>query len=298
MGPISAYSLLFQLLIILLSIWQTRMSILKKWNWAFWAGVFFSFLFTLVAYEGIGSNPIIALLFTAYWTFLLTFTQPKQVAPKMNEAYIYLYTLYFWYVLGSDIYQNPNNLLLYGFAAIAMYPSLLILRACFSPKVLESNQKVVLFFWFLVCVIFIYLNEVFVKNLFPYMAVHKYSFVGFTYTLISAVQVYFMAIIISFALISNPIAHLDRDGRSFATRWKEAKRDSKKIIETALQQYINFQLSKLQWLYLTLGSFFIFYLDAIYEAHLYTLLLYTLVMPLVYFYFKWSPPDNTEFIEE
>ena len=71
--------------------------------------------------------------------------------------------------------------------------------------------------------------------------------------------------------------------------------DWKKLLQHKLDHYIEYQINYIQVIYISCGSLLLFYMDASYVfMRPYTIIIYTIVLPLVYFYFKAVPAANLD----
>jgi hypothetical protein len=76
------------------------------------------------------------------------------------------------------------------------------------------------------------------------------------------------------------------------TSWSEAVRECAEIRKHKLDNYIECQISLTESLSIIAVSGLLFYLDYKFNFRQYLIAFYTLVFPLLFFYFKWTPISN------
>lgn len=228
------------------------------------------------------------------FTLMMAYLSTKNILPKVNEGYIYAYTLFHWYLLADTINIAGLNFWLIIVMIISVYPTYLIIKSSFEHKVLERKNKIILYYWFLFTIAFTYVDQVALDIIEPVLQLTKINFANAIVVFISATQVYFISTVLSLLFVAIPIFHLDRSSRSFNVRWKEAKEECREILDHKLDNYIEYQVSTMQVFNITVFSGILFWIDTISDFRPYLIFIYTVVMPLVFFYFKWTPEKNVE----
>lgn len=226
------------------------------------------------------------------WTLILAYFNPKRIVPSVNEGYIYAYTLFHWYLLLDTIALNGIQLITTIVLIISVYPTYIITKAGLEHKKLTYRHKLILYYWFLFAIIFTYLDQVSLDIIQPIFALYEVNFGTTTYVIITAVQLYFISTSLSLLFVGVPFFHLEKSSNSWKVRWANALRDWKQIVNHKLGNFIEFQISPIQFLYITLISIGLFYLDHLYNFRLYLIFFYTVVFPVVFFYLKYSPEEN------
>jgi Na+/H+ antiporter NhaC len=112
---------------------------------------------------------------------------------------------------------------------------------------------------------------------------------------LSAVQLYFISTVLSLLFVGIPIFHMDRTSQPLKVRWARAMKDWRKLLKCKLDNYIEYQINTIQVVYITITSGFLFLIDASYAgARAFSIIIYTIILPLIYFYFKEVPEQNIE----
>jgi hypothetical protein len=110
----------------------------------------------------------------------------------------------------------------------------------------------------------------------------------------SAVQLYFISTVLSLIFVGIPFFHLSKGSESFRVRWQQAKEDCREILAHKLDNYIEYQINPVQVFYITVFSAVLFYIDYVEGIRPHLIFIYTVLFPLFFFYFKWTPGKNIE----
>jgi hypothetical protein len=297
MNPIFFNCLLLYLIVVSLSLLQSRFKVFKEGP-LFFLFTVFVMPFLVLGKLSKGGRMITWVELTSFevftFTLMMAYLSTKHILPKVNEGYIYAYTLFHWYLLADTINITGLNFWLIIVIIISVYPTFLIIKTSLEHKVLERRNKIILYYWFLFTIIFTYVDQVALDIIKPVLQLTNISFANSIIVLVSAAQVYFISTVLSLLFVAIPIFHLDRSSRSFKVRWKEAKEECRDILEHKLDNYIEYQVSTVQVFNITVFSGVLFWIDATSDFRPYLIFIYTVVMPLVFFYFKWSPENNVE----
>ncbi len=294
MKPIVFNCVLLYLTVVILSVLQSRFRIIKDQPW--------TFLFLLIG------GPILILgkakkirtwteltgLEIWGWTLLLAYFNPKRIVPRVNEGYIFAYTLFHWYLLLDTINLKGLNFITTTVALISVYPTYLIIKNVLQHQRLPYRDKLVLYYWFLFAIFFTYIDQVALDIITPILALTEINFQTILYVLITAVQLYFIATSFSLLFVGIPVFHLDNSGGSFKARWREAMAEWREIVTYKLGNFVEYQINFIQFFYISIMSGTLFYLDVLYNFRLYLIFFYTVLFPIVFFYVKWSPAENLE----
>jgi hypothetical protein len=293
-NPVLFNCVLLYLTVVLLSLLQSRFRIIKDDPWVF------CFLVVLTPLVMLGKSAKLKTWtsITGFeifgWTLVLSYFNPKRIVPRINEGYIFAYTLFHWYLLVDTISAKGLGFWLGLVLAISVYPTILIIKSALEHKKLSYQEKLTLYYWFLFAIIFTYIDQVSLDIIQPILALYEVNFATTTYVLITAVQLYFIATSFSLLFVGIPVFHLDRSGRSFKTRWAEAMRDWKETVTHKLGNFVEYQISFVQFFYITIISAGLFYLDNAYNFRLYLIFFYTVIFPIIFFYIKYTPDTNLE----
>lgn len=228
------------------------------------------------------------------WTLMLAYFNPKRILPRINEGYIYAYTLFHWYLLIDTITIEGIRFWLGFVLVLSIYPTVLIIKSTLEHKLLTYSNKLILYYWFLFAVIFTYIDQVAMDIIHPILALPEINFISTAYVLITAAQLYFISTTLSLLFVGIPFFHLDRSFDKWRVRWARAKRDWKEIVKHKLGNYVEYQISGLQLFYISLLSAFLFYLDFTYGIRLYLIFFYTVLFPIIFFYMKYTPEANVD----
>ncbi len=294
MNPVAFNCIFLYITVVILSLLQSKFRIYKDDPFSF---IIYLILTPIVVFgkagkigtwTGITGFEIFA------WTLILAFMNPKSIVPRINEGYIYAYTLFHWYLLSRTIEQKGFTYLLIFLSAISIYPTLLICKSALEHKKLSFRNKLTLYYWFLFAIVFTYIDQVALDIIEPILAVHKINAITILYILITAIQLYFISTSFSLIFVGIPFFHLDKSWDSFKVRWKRAKEEWRETVSHKLDNYIEYQISKSQFFLITVISFFLFTLDYYYNCRLILILFYTVIFPIVFFYVKWTPEENIE----
>lgn len=226
------------------------------------------------------------------WTLVLAYFNPKRIVPKVNEGYILTYTLFHWYLLIEAITLKGFNFLTVLVLLISIYPTLLILKSSVESKKLSYQNKLILYYWFLFTVSFTYADQVALKIITPIIAFNEINLYSSLYVIITAIQLYFIAMSLSLLFVGIPIFHLDRSFESFKVRWANAMADWREIVSHKLGNFVEYQINLFQFLIILVISAFLFFIDQSYNFRPYLIFIYTVAFPLAFFYLKWSPDEN------
>lgn len=298
MNPVVFNCVLLYALVVLLSVIQSRFRIVKD------NPVTFFILLILVPILLLGKAAKLETYtsITGFeiwgWTLVLAYLNPKRIVPRINEGYIYAYTLFHWYLLIDTIRTEGLTWIITIVLLISVYPTFLILKASLENRKLEYKHKMILYYWFLFAIFFTYIDQVALDIIQPIAALSEINVMTTLYITTTAVQLYFIATTFSLLFIGIPIFHLDRSGDSFNQRWIKAKREWRNIVNIKLANYIEYQISFIQFLYISVISAVLFFIDATTDFRIYLILIYTLVFPGVFFYIKWTPEENLDEIED
>jgi hypothetical protein len=228
------------------------------------------------------------------YTLMIGYVNAKRILPRINEGYIYAYTLFHWYLLNDTINIKGFNFWLILVLSISIYPTYLIIKSSFEHKKLEQNSKIILYYWFLFTIGFTYADQVALDIVEPVTALTKIDFGNSMIILFSAVQLYFISTIFSLIFVGIPFFHLDRSSEKFKIRWKRAMIDWREILKHKLDNYIEYQISIVQVIYITVFSIVLFYIDTVESFRQILIFIYTVLLPVVFFYLKWTPKSNVE----
>jgi len=293
-NPVVFNCILLYLTVIFLSLVQSRFRILKDDPWLFFLLLILSPLLVLGKMKNIKTWTGITGFEIWGWTLALAFLNSKRIVPKINEGYIYAYTLFHCYLLIDTINVVGFNFWTILVSIISIYPTILIVKSSLEHKKLEYKNKLILYYWFLFAISFTYIDQVSLDIIVPILALHEVSFWTTTYVLITAVQLYFIATSLSLLFVGIPIFHLSRSSEKWKVKWSKAKSEWKEIVNYKLGNYVEYQISFIEFFLITLFSMILFYIDSAYDFRLFLILFYTVIFPLIFFYFKSTPDENIE----
>ncbi|MFY8021342.1 MAG: hypothetical protein ACOVP1_09100 [Bacteroidia bacterium] len=232
------------------------------------------------------------------WTLILSYMNPKRIVPRINEGYIYAYTLFHWYLLIETIANKGPGFWLSLVFAISIYPTFLIVKSALEHKKLSYRNKLILYYWFLFAIVFTYIDQVSLNIIKPILELYEVNFMTTIYVLITGVQLYFISTSFSLLFVGIPIFHLDKSSNNWKVKWAQAMKDWKDIVNHKLGNFVEYQISLVQFFYITMISAGLFYLDYSFNIRLYLIFFYTVVFPLIFFYLKYTPEDNLEYTED
>lgn len=289
MNPVLINCIILYALVILFSLLQTRLKILTDSPLTFFAMIFILplLIYAKAASKGISSWTALTGFEIFGYTLIWSYINAKFLVPKINEGYILAYTLFHWYLLADTIAVKGFNHWMIFAVVISIVPTFLVLKASFEYKVLSQTQKTVLYYWFLFTVTFTYIDQAALKIITPIIALEKVDFASTAYICFTAVQLYFISTTFSLLFVGIPLFHMNKN-----TTWSEAVKECAEIRKHKLDNYIEYQISLTESLSIIAASGLLFYLDYEFNFRLYLIAFYTLVFPLLFFYFKWTPLSN------
>ncbi|MGQ0828973.1 MAG: hypothetical protein ACT4ON_11340 [Bacteroidota bacterium] len=226
------------------------------------------------------------------YTLVISFMNAKRIVPKLNEGFIYAYTLFHWYILSETINKIGFNFILITISIISVYPTFLIIKNAFEDKLVTRQEKIILYYWFLFIIGYTYINEVALNVIQPIFTMNEITLSSIIIIAFSALQLYFISTVLSLLFISVPLFHMDKGMESFSIRWDRAVAERNEILKHKLDNYIEYQINIPQVATITAFSALLFFLDHIYNCPAITTIIYTVLLPLFYFYFKISPSKN------
>jgi hypothetical protein len=221
------------------------------------------------------------------YTLVLAYMYAKHIMPKINEAYIYVYTLLHWYFLLENISNIGWNFWLMATFIVSVYPTFLILKNVFIYKELTRRNKAILFYWFLFTVLFTYADQMALNIIAPVLTQYEISIASIFVIFLSAIQLYFMATTLTLLFLGVPLFH----GGNGDT-WKEKMRDWRKLLAHKLNSYVEYQVSWQIVVLITIISLALFYYDYNNDFRSELIYIYTIVFPIIFFYFKISPENS------
>lgn len=293
-NPVLFNCILLYLTVVMLSLLQSRFRIIKDDPWVF------CILVVLTPLIGFGKAAKLKTWTSItgaeiwIWTLMLSYFNPKRIVPKINEGYIYAYTLFHWYLLIDTIYLKGFNFWTIIICAISIYPTFLILNSSLEFKKLEYNNKLILYYWFLFIITFTYIDQVALDIIKPILALYEVSFQTTTYVLITGVQLYFIGTSFSLLFVGIPIFHLDRSSEKWNVRWQRAKKEWRETVNYKLGNFVEYQISFTQFFYITFISGVLFFIDQTNYFRLYLIFFYTVIFPIIFFYLKLTPEENLD----
>ena len=293
-NPMHFNCVLLYLTVVLISLLQSRFKIFKDDPWLFVLLLFLTPIIVLGKVKGKMTWTTITGFEIWGWTMVLAFFNPKRIVPKVNEGYIYAYTLFHWYLLIDTIITKGLGFWLGLVLVISLYPTILIVKSTLEHKKLSYKDKLILYYWFLFAITFTYINQVALDIIQPILVVYEVNFASTIYVLFTAVQLYFIATSFSLLFVGIPIFHLDRSSDKWKVRWARAMSEWKEIVDYKLGNYVEYQISFVQFFYITFISAVLFFLDFAIHFRLFLIFIYTVIFPLTFFYLKYTPDANLE----
>jgi hypothetical protein len=295
MNPVIFNCFLLYIFVILLSLLQSRFRIFKD------DPIMYIILLILTPFMVLGKAKNIKTWtqLTAFeivgYTLVMSMIAARRMVPKVNEGYIYAYTQFHWYLLIDSINRTGNTFWNIFVALLSLYPTILIVQSSFEHKKLSFKDKAILYYWFLFIVAYSFISQLAMHIINPMLTAYEISLESTLLLFVSAVQLYFISTVGSLLFVAIPLFHMDRTSEPFKVRWAKAMRDWRKLLKYKLDNYIEYQINTIQVVYITVASGFLFLIDASYaSARYYTIVIYTIVLPLIYFYFKVVPDQNLE----
>jgi hypothetical protein len=228
------------------------------------------------------------------YTLFITFLNPKRILPRINEGYIYAYTLFHWYLLFDTFLLKGLNFWTGLVLVLSVYPTYLIIRSSFESKKLIQRDKIILYYWFLFTIAFTYADQVALDLIEPVVALDDISIRSSSIVMFSAVQLYFVSTMLSLLFVGIPFFHLDRTSDTWNIRWKRVMDEWGEVLKHKLDSYVEYQINFAQVVYVTLMSAVLFYIDRVENFRQVLIFCYTVVFPLVFFYLRWTPKTNLE----
>lgn len=295
MNPIIFNCFLLYIFIVILSLLQSRLRLFKDDPVTYIILLVVMPFLVLGKAKGIKTWTDLTLYEIVAYTLVISYLNAKRLLPKINEGFIYAYTLLHWYLLFDAMNRVGGNFWNILVAVISIFPTILILKSAYEHKRLVQREKIILCYWFLFTVFYCYISQVAQSIIKPVLTAPDISVLSTLIIFLSAIQLYFIAIVFCLLFLAIPLFHLEKGSESFSVRWKKAMKDWRRLLNHKLDHYIEYQINYIQILYITCSSLFLFYIDASYASmRPYTLMIYTIVLPLVYFYFKAVPGENLE----
>lgn len=294
MNPVVFNCAFLYLTVILLSLVQSRFRLIKDNPWMYLLVVLITPFLVLGKAKGIKTWTDLTAAEIFGYTLVIAYMNVKRILPKINEGYIFAYSLFHWYLLYDTIVLKGLNFWTVLVLMISIYPTYLIIKSAFEHKALSKPNKILLYYWFLFTIIFTYLDQVALDIITPVLTLVNINFESTFIVLFSAVQLYFISTVLSLAFVGVPVFHLDRSSSAWRIRWKRAMDDWREILNHKLDGYIEYQINTIQVFYIVVISGVLFYIDAIGNFRHILIFIYTVVIPLGFFYIKWSPNSNLE----
>lgn len=293
-NPVLFNCVLLYLMVVVLSLLQSRFRIIKDNPWAFCFLVVVTPLIIFGKAAGLKTWTQLTGFEIWGWTLVLAYFNPKRIVPRINEGYIYAYTLFHWYLLVDTMVANGPGFWTVLVLFISVYPTFLIVKSTLEFKKLSYPNKLMLYYWFLFAISFTYIDQVSLDIIQPIVVLYEVNIATTAYVLITAVQLYFIATSLSLLFVGIPVFHLDRSGSNFKQRWAEAMRDWRETVHHKLGNFVEYQISLAQFIYITLISGGLFLIDYAYNLRLFLIFCYTVIFPFIFFYLKYSPANNLE----
>lgn len=293
-NPVLFNCVILYLTVVMLSLLQSRFRIIKDDPFTFFLMVVLTPIIMLGKAAKLKTWTSITGAEIFGWTLILSYMNPKRIVPRINEGYIYAYTLFHWYLLIDTILLKGFNFGLGLVCVISIYPTYLIIKAALEHRKLEYKAKLILYYWFLFAVIFTYIDQVALDIIQPILALYEVNFATTMYVLITAIQLYFISTSLSLLFVGIPFFHLDRSSEKWKVRWERAKTEWRQTVRHKLGNYVEYQISFIHFFYITLISSVLFYLDITYNFRLYLIFFYTVIFPMIFFYIKYTPETNLE----
>lgn len=294
MNPILFNCVFLYVTVILLSLLQSRFRLIKDEPLTYFLLLLIMPILIAGKAKGIKTWTELTVVEIFGYTLVIAFFNAKRILPRINEGYIYAYTLFHWYLLLDTIHLKGLNFWTSFVIIISVYPTYLIIRSSFEHKVLEQKNKIILYYWFLTTIAFTYADQVALHIIQPVTALRSINFTNSLIVLLAAIQLYFIATIFSLLFVGIPFFHLDRSSDKWKVRWKRAMADWRDILNHKLDNYIEYQISVVQVFYITVLSGILFYIDIFSNFRQALIFIYTVAFPVLFFYIKWTPEKNIE----
>ena len=287
MNPIIFNCVLLYLLVILLSLFQTRFKLITDSPIIFILVLIFLPLFVYLKAVSKGTvdtwTELTGLEIFAY-TVVWSLVSAKYLTPRINEGYILAYTLFHWYLLTETIFTLGWNTLLNIITAVSALPTLLVLIASLQHRILNIREKTVIYYWFLFTVIFTYIDQVAMDIVTPITTLYTIDLHAVLVVAFSAIQLYFISTMLSLLFIGIPLIHMDNN-----STWKQGMNEWREVRKQKLDNYIEYQIKPLHVVLILLVSGILFYCDQKFQWRSYLIAFYTVGFPLIFFYLKWTP---------
>ncbi len=293
-NPVIINCLFLYLTVIILSLLQSRFRIYKDNPVSFVIMLLVVPLMVFGKSKGIKTWTGLTGMQIFGYTLVLSLMSARRILPKLNEGYIYAYTLLHWYLL-IELFKIKGI----GFwdcfvSLVSIYPTYLIIKAVFEYKLLSRRHKMILYYWFLFTVAFTFIDQFALEILTPILTLREVSFENYIIIFFSAIQLYFISTIFGLIFTAIPLFHLDRNSEKFKVRWRKAMREWRKLLNSQLDDFIEYQINYVQLFYITILTSILFYLDNVSNFRQGLIFTYTVVLPIVFFYLKWTPIKNIE----
>lgn len=293
MNPIVFNCFLLFILVIVMSLLQSQFRIIKENPIGFCFTVFIFPLLVFGKASAKGMNTWTSITGFEIWayTMMLALINVKQILPKINEAYIYAYTLLHWYFLIENIAGIGFNFWLSVIMLISVYPTLLIVKNVFVHRELNRTDKAILFYWFLFCVSFTYIDQVALHIIAPILTMDEIGLYSLFIIFFSAIQLYFISTIFTLLFFGIPLFHGGK-----GDSWKIKMKEWREMLNYKIDCYVEYQVSTPLVLLITLVSTVLFYYDYQNGFRAELIYIYTIVFPIVFFYLKLSPDNNLNIV--
>jgi len=292
MNPVIVNCVILYLIVIFLSLIQSRFRLIKDDPFTYFLLLIIMPFLILGKAKGIKTWTGLTAFEIFGYTLIIAYFNAKRILPRINEGYIFAYTLFHWYLLYDTITIKGLNFWTVFVLIISVYPTYLIIRSSFEHKMLKQRNKIILYYWFLFTIGFTYADQVALDIVKPVTALTNIEVRNTMFLLFSAVQLYFISTILSLLFVGIPVFHFDRSSDSFKVRWERAKDEWREILTHKLDNYIEYQINLVQVVYIALLSGILFYIDAVENFRHILIFIYTVLFPVVFFYFKWTPKSN------
>lgn len=295
MHPTIYYSIFIYVTVVILSVLQSRFKIITDEPITFCICLILAPLIGFMKVKG----PITYTAFTGMeilmWTMVLAYFNPKRIVPRINEGYIYAYTLFHWYLLIDTILREGIGFWITVVILISVFPTYLIIKSALENRRLEYKEKIILYYWFLFAIVFTYVDQVALDIITPVLEMYEVNPMNTAYAVFSAVQLYFIATCISLIFVGIPVFHLDKSSDSFKVRWARALNDCREVRRHKLGNYVEYQISIVGFALISLVSAVLFYIDYVNpEFRVYLNFIYVVAFPMLFFYLKYTPKENFE----
>lgn len=281
---------LLYVFVVLLSLVQSRFRIVKDNPWLF---AILVIVVPVIGYVKIMSRHRdysaieVTGLEILFWVIMVAYMGAKHIVPRIHEGYIFAYTLFHWYLLFDTAALKGWNSLLLIVAVISVFPTLLMFLHVCIKRVPGRLEKMTLYYWFLFTIVFTYSDQVLLDIVHPIAAFRQTDMLVIAYLLLSAVQLYFIAMMLSLLFLGMPFTHFDRGG-SRRERRRSGYKEWNELLEHKLDHFIDYQVSIVGILAIIVVSGILFWLDRQYELRSMLIFVYTVALPLVFFYLRYS----------